>query len=125
MQKSNNENFLLLKQKMAVKKNLPQISIPKSNDINGKNSSNMPKSNEIEKKENENEKKDSDIMILKKTEFIPDLKKYKKLGFLGQGSSGIVEKAIYEPSNTLLALKVLNKQILILKKFFIEYSFKF
>jgi hypothetical protein len=36
----------------------------------------------------------------------PDIKKFKILGVIGQGSSGFVEKAIYEPKNQLIALKV-------------------
>lgn len=39
--------------------------------------------------------------------WIPEIKKFKILGAIGQGSSGFVEKAIYEPLNQIIALKVL------------------
>lgn len=50
---------------------------------------------EDDKKENEFE----NLMATKTTDF-------KRLGLIGQGSSGFVEKAIYIPKNLVVALKV-------------------
>ena len=40
---------------------------------------------------------------------------FKRIGFIGQGSSGIVEKALYVPKNMIVALKVKQKNIVFYK----------
>lgn len=57
---------------------------------------------QIKKKSLDTEKKVDDL----KEEIMASSSKFKRLGFIGQGSSGLVEKALYIPKNLVVALKV-------------------
>lgn len=63
----------------------------------------MVKFEQIKKKSLDTEKKVEDL----KEEIMASSSNFKRMGFIGQGSSGLVEKALYIPKNLIVALKVI------------------
>jgi len=83
----------------------------------------IQESQEKKKKKKEEELKTNDVQ----EEIMSTSSDFKRIGFIGQGSSGLVEKALYIPKNLIVALKVLSHNFFYISqhsKNYIEHSFK-